>query len=196
MDGFLGWGWIWSWFLVRYLPAYEMGEQMIENETQCVDAHLVETFGAVDLPSEADAPQIADNPKRAAGLKKAPLSVVPMCVIAEQGLAMLEGAVKYGRFNWRATELVASDYFDATNRHLIAWFEGEDIDPDSGLSHITKAISTLVVLRDSMIQGMLIDDRPPRSKPFYPALNAAAANIVDRYADRNQIHYTINGPTK
>ena len=44
----------------------------------------------------------------------------------------------------------------------MAWWEGEDVDPDSGVSHITKAIATLVVLRDSQINNMVDDDRPIR----------------------------------
>jgi hypothetical protein len=59
------------------------------------------------------------------------------------------------------------------------------------MSHITKAITSLVVLRDAMIQAKFTDDRPPRSLPFYPALNAGASDIIDRYADRNPTHYTI-----
>jgi hypothetical protein len=149
-----------------------------------------------DFAGEAVAPQITDNPKDTVGRRKAGMSTIPMCVIAEVGVAMAEGAAKYGAMNYRATQINSSVYFDATLRHIMSWWEGEDIDPDCGLSHVTKAISALVVLRDAMIQGMLIDDRPPRSRPFYPALNAAAANIVDRYADRNPVHYTINGPTK
>ncbi|MDQ1921651.1 dATP/dGTP diphosphohydrolase domain-containing protein [Massilia pseudoviolaceinigra] len=131
------------------------------------------------------------NPKDALGVKKAPLSVVPMCVVAEIGVAMLEGASKYGRHNYRVVGVRAGVYFDATMRHLIDWWEGEDIDPESGMSHITKALSSLAVLRDAQMQGMCTDDRPPRSKPFYPALNSAAAAIVDRHADKSPRHYTI-----
>jgi len=131
------------------------------------------------------------NPKDACGIRKAPMSVVPMSVVAELGVAMLEGACKYGRSNYRAIGVRGSVYFDAGMRHLISWWEGEDIDPDSGLSHVTKAIASLVVLRDAMMQGKFTDDRPPRALPFYPALNAGAADIIDRYADRSPIHYTI-----
>ena len=70
------------------------------------------------------------------------------------------------------------------------WWEGQDIDPDSGMNHITKAITSLVVLRDAMHQGKWTDDRPPPSKPFYPELNRLAGEIIDRYADRNPTHYT------
>ena len=139
------------------------------------------------------APLVAkeSNPKDVVGIRKAPMSTVSGPVMAEIGVAMLEGASKYGRHNYRAVGVRASVYYDATMRHLMGWWEGEDIDADSGLSHVTKAIASLVVLRDAMIQSMFTDDRPPRSAPFYPALNAGAAAIVDRYADRNPTHYTI-----
>lgn len=148
------------------------------------DTHEMLTFH----PLEGAKPS---NPKDMVGMRKAPMSTVPANVLAEVGVAMLEGASKYGRHNYRAVGVRGSVYYDGTMRHLMDWWEGEDIDPDSGMSHITKAITSLVVLRDAMIQGKFTDDRPPRSKPFYPGLNACAAAIVDRYADRNPTHYTI-----
>lgn len=123
------------------------------------------------------------NPKDAIGSTKTPFSTLSMRVIAEVGVAMLEGACKYGRHNYREAGVRASVYFDAvTARHLSAWWEGEDIDPDSGLSHVTKAISALVVLRDSMLAGNWIDDRPPKAEPgWLVALNELAAAIVAKY---------------
>ena len=103
------------------------------------------------------------NPKDRAGARKAPLSPVPATVLLEVGCAMLEGALKYGRHNWREIPVHAGAYYDAAMRHLMAWWEGEDEDPDSGLHHVTKAIATLVVLRDAMIHGRVEDDRPPAS---------------------------------
>lgn len=131
------------------------------------------------------------NPKDAIGIRKAPMSTVSAAVLAEVGVAMLEGAAKYGRHNYRAVGVQSSVYYDATMRHLMAWWEGEDIDPDSGMSHITKAITSLVVLRDAMIQGMLTDDRAPRSAEFYGRLNDLAGKILDRHADKSPKHFTI-----
>jgi hypothetical protein len=148
------------------------------------DTHEMLTFHQIDGAKPS-------NPKDAVGVRKAPMSTVSCAVLAEVGVAMLEGAAKYGRHNYRAIGVSASVYYDATMRHLMGWWEGEDIDPDSGLSHVTKAIASLVVLRDAMIQAKFNDDRPPRSVPFYPSLNAGAAAIIDRYADRKPTHYTI-----
>jgi len=125
----------------------------------------------------------ASNPKDAVGTGKVPLSTISGPVMGEVGLAMLEGARKYGRHNYRAIGVRASVYHDASMRHLLAWWEGQDIDPDSGLSHITKAIASLVVLRDAMINDKWSDDRPPAvANPNWIAdLNAKAAEIIARY---------------
>lgn len=124
------------------------------------------------------------NPKDAVGVKKVPMSTVPAPVLMEVGLAMLEGARKYGRHNYRAAGVRASVYYDACMRHMMDWWEGEDIDPDSGLSHITKAIATLTVLRDSMIRQNWDDDRPPRVKSgWLKDLNTKAGQIIDKYPD-------------
>jgi hypothetical protein len=147
------------------------------------DEHESLMFGAIG--------EKASNPKDIVGVRKAPMSTVSGAVLAELGVAMLEGASKYGRHNYRAVGVRASVYYDATMRHMIGWWEGQDIDPNSGMSHVIKAIASLVVLRDAMIQGKLTDDRAPRSNAFYDDLNIKAAAIIDKYADKNPKHYTI-----
>jgi hypothetical protein len=104
------------------------------------------------------------NPKDAFGAKKLPFSVMPQQVMAEVCLGMLEGSIKYGRHNYRVVGVRASVYFDAAMRHLTDWWEGQDIDPDSGLHHIIKAMASLAVLRDAMHQEICEDDRPPRMR--------------------------------
>jgi hypothetical protein len=148
------------------------------------DEHEALTFH--ELPNTK-----ATNPKDSIGIRKAPLSTVPMGVVVEMGVGMLEGAAKYGRHNYRCAGVRASVYFDALMRHMVAWWEGEDIDPDSGLSHVTKALCTLAVLRDAQMQGMCTDDRPPKSAQFYAGMNAAAGAMLDKHADKNPRHFTI-----
>lgn len=130
------------------------------------------------------------NPKDSIGIRKAPMSTVSAAVMAEIGVAMLEGAAKYGRHNYREAGVRASVYYDAAMRHLMAWWEGEDIDPDSGVSHITKCLACLTVFRDAMMQDMWEDDRPPKSKEFYPDLNQRASEILDKYSHLSPKHVT------
>lgn len=124
------------------------------------------------------------NPKDAVGIKKVPFSTLPVRPATEVGLAMLEGALKYGRHNYRAIGVRSSVYFDAALRHLTAWWEGEDIDPDSGLPHIIKAAACLFVLRDSQLIGNIVDDRPPSHVSGWQAeLNNQAAVLIDKYPE-------------
>jgi hypothetical protein len=112
----------------------------------------------------------------------------------EIGVAMLEGALKYGRHNYREVGVSASVYYDAVvARHLNAWFEGEDIDEESGLSHITKAAAGLIVLRDAQIRGKMIDDRPKGTKGFVQELNKIAAALVEKYEGRSEEPFLANG---
>lgn len=125
------------------------------------------------------------NPKDGVGTRKVPFSTIPSEVMAEIGLGMLEGARKYGRHNYRVAGVRASIYYDAAMRHLTAWWEGQDIDPDSGLPHIVKALCCLTILRDSQINGKVTDDRPPSvvNENWVRELNDKAAEIVERYPD-------------
>ncbi len=130
------------------------------------------------------------NPKDAVGIKKAPMSVVPAPVLLELGLAMMEGARKYGRHNYRAVGVRYSVYYDAAMRHLMAAWEGEDYDPDSGLPHVVKAMACLTILADAERCGRLIDDRPPRVHPegWVQELNTWADDLIDRIPEAAAPH--------
>lgn len=123
------------------------------------------------------------NPKDGVGSLKPSYSAVPVPVLYELGAALTEGARKYGGYNWRVAGVRVSVYIDAARRHLDDFWEGQDIDPDSGLSHITKAIASLTVLRDAQINGMVQnDDRPPStSAPFMAEMTEHMAEIVKLY---------------
>lgn len=162
----------------------------IQLEVEKIAPHLVHSAPKASLTQSTN--EKPTNPKDAIGIRKAPMSTVPMNVLVEIGIGMLEGASKYGRHNYRCAGVRSSVYFDATMRHLIAWWEGEDIDPDSGMPHISKALCSLVVLRDAQMQSMITDDRPPRSAPFYPAMNEKAIELIEKHAAKHPRHYTID----
>ena len=142
------------------------------------------------------------NPKDGVGSLKPSYAAVPVPVLYEVGAALTEGARKYGGYNWRVAGVRTSVYIDATRRHLDSFWEGEDIDPDSGLSHITKAIASLTVFRDAQIQGMVAnDDRPPRTEaPFMAEGQARMTELVERYPNpvpsftEEQVAHTRNTP--
>lgn len=137
------------------------------------------------------------NPKDAVGIRKAGMSCVPAEVLIELGLAMMEGARKYGRHNYRAVGVRASVYYDAALRHLFAWWEGEDIDPDSGISHLTKAMACLVVIRDSIVCNNWSDDRPPSLvNGWQTDLNKKAGDLIDRLPESKEAYTRTSLDTK
>lgn len=137
------------------------------------------------------------NPKDSVGISKVPFSTVPSEVTAEVGLAMLEGALKYGRHNYRAVGVRGSVYYDAALRHLTAWWEGQDVDPDSGLSHLVKCLACLYVLRDSQIMGNWVDDRPPflpNKDEWVADLNKKAKALLEQYPNPKEAFINADLP--
>lgn len=129
----------------------------------------------------------ASNPKDVFGVRKVPLlSVIPLRVLAGPALGMLEGALKYSRHNYRQVGVLASVYVDACMRHVAQFWEGEDIDRESkaGLHHLDKAICSLMVLRDGMLRGLWIDDRPPKSdSEWLVEANKIASDLIDMFPE-------------
>ena len=124
---------------------------------------------------------VSKDTKAAQGVHKVSTHVIPAQVILELGLALTEGSLKYGGdFNWRANKVLASVYYAAFNRHMLRWFNGEDVDKDSGVSHLVKAMANLTILRDAELTGSLIDDREKHPVDF-DALDAKAAALYEKY---------------
>lgn len=123
------------------------------------------------------------NPKDRAGSAKPNLSILPLAPLLEVIPGIYEGRRKYGPFNWRGEQISETIYCDAAIRHLMQYIAGEDIDPDSGLSHVTKAIAGLLVLRDAMIHGNTVDDRLVDQDLNIPGIMEKLAAVNEKYPD-------------
>jgi hypothetical protein len=104
------------------------------------------------------------NPKDMVGSKKVNLSLVPPVANIYEAKVMELGAAKYGPWNWRDTPVRLSVYLSASLRHLAAITDGQDIDPESGMSHIAHVRANTGILLDALEQGTLIDDRKTSGK--------------------------------
>ena len=56
------------------------------------------------------------------------------------------GARKYERDNWKKVPDSKRRYFDALQRHVWAWKEGEVLDPETGMHHLAHAMCCLMFL--------------------------------------------------
>ncbi len=100
------------------------------------------------------------NPKTRFGMAKPGIADIPPLAILHLGLAMTDGERKYGRTNWREHAVTASVYYNAAFRHLAAWWDGEEVAPDSLVAHLGHVMACCSILLDAMASGKLIDDRP------------------------------------
>lgn len=136
------------------------------------------------------------NPKDAIGSDKLPLHLWPTTATALGCLGLLDGALKYGRTNWRDAGVRVSIYVDAAQRHLAAYFEGEDADPDSGLPHLAHALACLAILVDAAAAGRLTDDRAYRGAGYRALVERLTPNVARLkalHAGRSPRHFTIAG---
>lgn len=132
------------------------------------------------------------NPKDLIGSGKLPLHLWPETATLMGCMGLLDGMLKYGRSNWRASGVRASIYVDACKRHLNAWFEGEDLDPDSGLPHLAHALACLAILTDAQAAGVLEDDRMIQGgyRRLVEQLTPEVARLKELHSDKSPKHYT------
>lgn len=135
--------------------------------------------------------QETGNPKDlAAGGTRVDISVFPMTAIVYGALAMTEGHLKYGGFNYRVTDIRASVYISAFLRHFFKWINGEWSDPITNVPHLANCLACISLLIDAVECGKLIDDRPPKV-PDIAELFAWAEEVTEHL---HKIYPPENGP--
>lgn len=132
------------------------------------------TTNASDKPAEG---YPDNNPKTLLGVQKVPMHLVPPSAKIALAEAFADGAKKYGPYNWREKKVSASIYIAAAQRHMDAWWDGEELSKDALVHHINHAMACLAIIKDAMSIGMLNDDRP---------FKGAAAALQDSYADNKK----------
>lgn len=130
------------------------------------------------------------NPKDALAGAKIPLDIVPDTALLLQALAHLDGALKYGKWNWRVAGVRASVYVGACRRHLAAWMNGEEVAPD-GVHHLGHAMACLNIIVDAGAAGKLTDDRPPTIdyQQFADDITRWVPIVRERHKGKNPKHW-------
>lgn len=118
-----------------------------------------------------------NNPKTAVGAKKIPLHLVPPSAKYYLAQALDNGASKYGPYNWRDADISISTYKSALERHMDAFWDGEDYAEDSGIHHVAHAMACCALILDALSIGKLVDDRPTAG---------ASARLQKEWESRNE----------
>lgn len=107
----------------------------------------------VQIESKQEKSKAAKNDK-----EKVDLSLIPYVSNLEHARAFMVGERKYGRYNYclghEASQLVA-----AAERHLQAWFNGEERDPIDGQHHLGSAMACCSMILRQQELGTLKDNR-------------------------------------
>lgn len=72
--------------------------------------------------------------------------LLPPFALEETVKVLTFGAQKYERDNWKRVPDSKRRYFDALQRHVWAWKQGEQFDPESGFHHLAHAMCCLMFL--------------------------------------------------
>ena len=126
----------------------------------------------------------SDNPKAAAGYRKLPLELIPRIALVQEAAVLGLGAdcpaKAYGRWNWRERPIDAQTYLGAIERHATLWAAGEDLDEQTGVSHLASIRASCAILLDAADAGTLIDNRKPSPETvrILKAYDAATMPVV------------------
>ncbi len=126
------------------------------------------------------------NPKTQFGIAKPGDYYTPPIPLYEYSLAHMQGALKYGPFNWRDDPVSISTYYEAAKRHMELFKSGQEVASDTGIHHLAHAMTCLSIIIDAQHHRTLIDDRfkyrdlHHQGKPLDEVLEAYLEGSQDR----------------
>lgn len=118
----------------------ERGNALFVTDNAIGIIHHREDWGSLETATEDDQSAKADK-------GKLELSLVNPQLVKAVAEVRMYGTEKYGDSeNWRKVE--PKRYVDALYRHLIAYIEGDEVDVESGLSHLAHMACNISFLLD------------------------------------------------
>ncbi len=144
--------------------------------------------------TKAEAIETKDiNPKNSNGLAKLPLNLWPGLATAYGCIGLMNGGMRYGYGNYKATPVSMSIYLAAILRHTYALIEGQEFDEVDGSPHIGAILANCAIIVEARAVGTLVDDRPLTGGYLKEAeeLTKHVARFQEMYKDRTPRHYTI-----
>lgn len=91
--------------------------------------------------------------------EKLRIDLIPPELITSVSEVLTFGARKYGDRNWEKG-MPHMDYWASCQRHLWKWANGEDIDADSGLLHLSHAGCNIAMMLHHINHHPNLDNRP------------------------------------
>lgn len=112
------------------------------------------------FPKESGTPGMdkTDGLAARSPLQKVRFDLLPVAPLVEVAQVFTFGAFHYGDRNWEEG-FSWSRCIGSTWRHFLKWSVGEDIDDESGLSHLAHVVANILFLMEYAKRGKGTDDR-------------------------------------
>ena len=94
--------------------------------------------------------------------EKPRMDLLPPKAIFEVAKVLGFGAEKYGPENWRLLENLQDRYTAGALRHIFAHMDGEELDPESEMSHLAHALCCLLFKLEIELENAKIEEEKPR----------------------------------
>ena len=94
--------------------------------------------------------------------KKPKMNLLPPKAIVEISKVLTFGAAKYDAENWRKLDDLQNRYTAGALRHIFAHMDGEELDPETNLSHLAHAMCCLLFKLEIELENAQIKEEEPR----------------------------------
>ena len=102
----------------------------------------------------------------ASGIKydseKPKMNLLPPKAIVEISKVLTFGAEKYDAENWRKLDDLQNRYTAGALRHIFAHMDGEELDPETNLSHLAHAMCCLLFKLEIELENAKIEEEKSR----------------------------------
>ena len=92
--------------------------------------------------------------------EKPKMNLLPPKAIVEISKVLTFGAAKYDAENWRKLDDLQNRYTAGALRHIFAHMDGEELDPETNLSHLAHAMCCLLFKLEIELEERLKEEEP------------------------------------
>ena len=92
--------------------------------------------------------------------EKPKMNLLPPKAIVEISKVLTFGAAKYDAENWRKLDDLQNRYTAGALRHIFAHMDGEQLDPETNLSHLAHAMCCLLFKLEIELEERFEEEKP------------------------------------
>ena len=117
--------------------------------------------------------------------EKPRMNLLPPKAIVEISKVLTFGAAKYDAENWRKLDDLQNRYTAGALRHIFAHMDGEELDPETNLSHLAHAMCCLLFKLEIELENGKSKEEEPREADLTKHTARDQSTESDLLADKS-----------